>query len=316
MPIASGLESQLGFSPETVIGTRVAPATFLEFVDESIVYNRSRIVSNGLKAGRRTQGRWKPGVGWVEGGFSLELAPQSIGKLLKWAMGAVSTSGAGPYTHTFTPGTLDDESLTIQVNRPDESGANRPFDYTGCQCTGWTIDARVGEMVTAKFDLYGMAEDTSQSLAAASYPATWSPFTFVSASLTLAGSAYEIDDITVTAQNGLATGRHRIRATTPERPVQSREADFRSYGGTINSDMFGLTAYQRFVNGTEAALSLVFNDGANAQLTIAGNVRFDGDTPNVSGPQMLKQALPFVFTSLTSDAAAITLTLINSDATP
>lgn len=316
MPIASGLEAQLGFSPETTIGTRVVPATFLEFVDESLAYRRNRIISQGLKAGRRTQGRWKQGTGWVDGGFNIELAPQSTGKLFRWAMGAVATSGAGPYTHVFTPGTLDDESLTIQVNRPDESGTNRPFDYVGCQCTDWSISARVNEFVMANFSVYGMAEDTSQSLAAASYPATWSPFTYVSGSLQIAASAYEIDDITINGSNGLQTGRHRIRATTPERPVQSREAEFRSYGGTINSDMFSLAAYQRFVNGTEAALSLAFNDGANAQLTIAGNVRFDGETPNVRGPQMVKQALPFVFTSLTSDAAAMTITLINSDATP
>lgn len=316
MPIASGLESQFGFSPETTAGTRVVPATFLEFVSESLKFQRERIVSKGLKAGRRTQGRWKPGVQYVDGGFVLELAPQSTGKLFRWMFGAVATSGAGPYTHVFTPGTLDDEFLTIQVNRPDESGTNRPFDYLGCQCTDWTLNCQVNQFATLSASVYGMHEDRAQTLAAASYPATWSPFTFVSGSLQLAGSGYEIDDITITGKNGLQTGRHRIRATTPERPVQSRESAFRTYGGSLNSDFFGLTAYERFVNGTEAALSLVFNDGANAQLTIAGNVRFDGETPNVSGAEMVKQALPFVFTSLTSDAATITATLINSDATP
>ena len=316
MPIASGLEAQVGFSPEVTIGTRVVPATFLEFTGETLKYRRGRIISNGLKAGRRTQGRWKQGVQWVDGDISFELAPQSVGKLFRWMFGGVATSGAGPYTHTFTPGALDDKALTIQFNRPDESGTNRVMEYTGCQCTSWEIGARVNEFVTLKTALYGMHEDTSQSLAAASYPATWSPFTFISGSLSIGGTGYECDEITITGDNGLQTGRHRIRATTPERPVQSRESGYRQYGGMINGDLFSLVAYQRFVQGTEAALSLVFNDGANAQLTIAGNVRFDGETPDVTGPTMIKQALPFVFTSLTSDAATITATLINADTTP
>jgi hypothetical protein len=70
------------------------------------------------------------------------------------------------------------------------------------------------------------------------------------------------------------------------------------------------------VNGAEAALSLAFDAGTGAKLTIAGNVRFDGSTPNVSGPELLEQALPFKFVSVTSDAAAFTVTLENADATP
>lgn len=316
MGIASGLDSQLGFSPESTVGTRVVPATFLEYIDEGIQYKRDRIVSKGRKTGRRTQGRWKPGIAWAEGPVQVELAPQSIGKLFKWMFGAVSTSGANPYTHVFTPGTLDDEALTIQFSKPTEDGTSTVWEYTGCQCMDWSIGCKVNKYAILNVNVYAMNEDTSQSLASASYPATWSPFTFVSGSLSIASSAYEIDDIMITGNNGLKTGRHRIRATTPHLPVQSREASYRQYGGTINSDFFSTTAYNRFVNGTEAALSLVFNDGASAQLTIAGNVRFDGDTPNVKGDEMIPLTLPFVFTSLTSDAATITATLINADSTP
>jgi hypothetical protein len=316
MAMATGLDSQFGFTPETTVGTRIAPATFLPLVSENIKYNRERLVSKGMRAGRRTQGLWRPGRGWVDGGFTIELAPQSTGKLFRWCTGAVSTSGAGPYTHVFTNGTLDDRALTIQVGKPDRDGTVRPFDYIGCMCTGYQIGLKVGEYAMFNPSVYGMQEDLSQSLASAAYPTTYTPFTYISGALSIAGAEYEIDDAMITAALNLATGRHKITGTSPDRPKASKESGFRQIGGTLNGDYISNVAYQRFVNGTEAALSLVMTDGAAASLTIAGNVRFDGDTPNVAGPMMLKQALPFVFTSLTSDAAAFTMTLVNSDATP
>lgn len=313
---SSGIDSQFGFSPETTHGTRVVPATFNEFVSEGIKNRVNRIISKGLKAGRRFQGRWRPGKSWVEGPVTIELAPQSTGKLFKWMFGAVSTSGSSPYAHTFTPGTLDDESLTIQFAKPDEGGTIRVFEYTGCQCTEWQLSLKIDEFAMLSFTVYGQKEDTSQTLASASYPSGWNPFTFLSGSMTIAGTEYLIDEITLTGNNGLQTGRHAIQGTNPARPRVSRESAKRTVGGQIAGDFFDLTAYNRFVAGTEAALVLTLSDGASASLVITGNARFDGETPNVTGAAMLKQPLPFVFTSLTSDAATITAVLTNTDSTP
>ena len=44
----------------------------------------------------------------------MEFGNTDIAVLCKHLFGAVSTSGAGPYTHTFTPGSLNDDSLTMQ----------------------------------------------------------------------------------------------------------------------------------------------------------------------------------------------------------
>jgi hypothetical protein len=69
------------------------------------------------------------------------------------------------------------------------------------------------------------------------------------------------------------------------------------------------------VAGTEASLVVALNAGANAQMTFTLNIVFTGETPQVTGPEMIKQPLPFEVTSATSDAAAATLVLINDDAT-
>lgn len=314
MPTSSGFDSQIGYAVETTPGTYVAPTKALEHVSETLKLVKNRIESKGIKAGRRgSSGRWASGTQWVEGGVAHELSVASVGPIFRNLMGAVATTGVGPFTHTFTYGALSESAMTIQVGRPDQAGTVQPFSYLGCQITKAKIMSKVGENSMIEFDVYGQHEDTSQSLVAASYPAAWAPFNFSHATLSLAGSPYEFDDITLEFDSGLKTGRHTHRATNPTRPRPSKEAAFRTAGGTINSEFIDLVAYNRFVNGTEAALSMVWNAGASAQLTVAGNVRFDGTTPNVSGPDLLALGLPFKFLSTTSDAAMLTITLISSD---
>jgi hypothetical protein len=311
----AGFKSQLGFKEESTYGTRVVPDRFLEFVSEGIKLTRQRIDSRGIRAGRRTLHRWNAGIQEAAGPFEIELAAQGTGLLLKHLFGAVSTAGTNPYTHTFTPGILNGKSLTVQFNKPDIS-TDRPFDYTGVKCTSWELGLKVGELAMLTVETYGTHEQTDQSLASVSYPGTYTPFVFTHGSLTIAAAEYEIEAITLTGDNALKTGRHFMRASNPERPKEPLENGQRDYGGTIDSEFRDLTAYNRFVNGTEAALVLTLNAGASAQLTITTNVRFDGETPGVADMGLLDQPLPFKCLHATADASAITAALVNADATP
>lgn len=317
MPVASGLVAQFGVSEETTPGTRVAASKFFEFTQESLKYHRNRIESKGLRAGRVVgPTRWAAGIGWVDGDVTFECAPQGFGTLLKHMIGPDVTTGAGPYVHTFASGgILDNLTYTVQVGRPDTSGTIRPFEYTGCSITDWALDAEVDAYLMMTCSFYGMTESTGQTLATASYPATITPFTYLMGSITVAGSAFDVKKFSIAGDNALVTGRHQIRATTPEQPKVALQGDRRQYTGTLTADFTDLTAYTRFTAGTEAAVVLTFNAGAGLTLVITGNVRFDGDTPSVGGPDLLEQALPFKFLSSTSDAAAFTAVLTNSDAT-
>jgi hypothetical protein len=317
MSLKSGLAAQIGFAAEatTTPGTRATPTRFLEFVSEDLSLNVQRIESMGLRAGRRTTHRWVPGTREVSGGFSVEMAAQGTGLLLSHAFGTVATTGANPYVHTFTPGPLDTKTLTVQVGRPDHGGTVRAFDYLGCSITEWELSAEVNQFLAGRFSVYGMDCATSHSLASASYPSGYSPFVFTQGTLSIASAAVCVRQVQVRGSNGLATGRHRICADG-NKPKVALEAGFREYTGSVALDFDTLDPYNLFVNGTEAALSLSFDAGTSAKLVITGNVRFDGDTPHVSGPDLLEQPLSFKYVSSTSDAAAITATLTNADATP
>lgn len=311
------LDSQVGYATEGTLGTYQAPTRTLEHVKESLKLNIERLESAGMKAGRRGgSGRWVAGRQWVDGTLSHELSAANIGALLKNHFGAVNTTGANPYAHAFSYGVSSETGLTIQAGRTDLGGTVRPFSYLGCHITKLKISSEIGKIATIDMDVYGQHETTSETLAAAAYPSAWSPFSFVHGVLTIASSEYEFDKISFESDNGLITGRHTHRTTNPARPRVSKEGGVRSAGGTIESDFIDLTAYNRFVNGTEAALSLTFTNGSSAILAISGNVRFDGTTPNLNGPGVTKLSLPYKFLSTTSDAAMLAVTLTNVDSTP
>lgn len=316
MTTSAGFDSQVGYALEGTSGTYQAPTRAIEHVKSTLALEVDRIISKGIKAGRRHQGRWFPGAQRVKGGVTHEMSAANMGLLFRPLMGAVSTTGTDPYTHVFTPGPkAETETLTIQVGKPDEAGTVQPMSYVGCHILGATITSKTGEASMIDLDIYGQHLDTTQSLVAAVYSADWAPFTFLHGALEIASSEYQMDAISLKMDNKLKTDRHVHRATNPARPRISKESGFREWGGDMDGDFFDLTMLNRFRNGTEAALSMVWSNGTDS-ITVAGNIRFDNNDPSIDGPDMVKQKVPFVFVSTTSDAAALTVTLVNGDSAP
>lgn len=313
---AAGIDGQLGIVDEVTYGTYVAPTRFYEFTSESVQFEIERIESQGIRAGRRIKHRWAPGVQRVTGGFELELPATSSGLLLSHAWGAAVTTGAGPYTHTYDgTNTLDGTSFTMQIGRPDIAGTVQPFSYLGCKITEWELAAAVNEYLMFKPTVYAAAEDTGETLATASYATGLDPFVFTEGSLTIAAAEICIRDFTLTGNNNLAVDRHFICANgeVPKEPLENGELEIT---GSFSADFENLTQYNRFVNGAEAAMVLTFTQGADT-LVITMNVRFDGDTPNVSGKELLELPVEFTVTGTVdgTDAAAFTAVLTNGDAT-
>ncbi len=313
---AAGFDSQVGYALESPSGTYTAPTTALEHVKSTMKLEMDRIMSKGIKAGRRHQGRWFAGPQRVRGTVSHELSPINTGKILRALMGAVNTSGAGPYVHVYTPGVFTQtQTLTVQVGTPSVDGTVNSFSFIGNHLVGATFSSKVGEAVMADFEFYGQHLDVGQSLTAASYSATYAPFTFLHGVMTIAGAEYEFDDITLSYKNNLRIDRHVHRTTTPARPKTSLESGWREWTATINSDFHSMTALNRAIAGTEAAFVLTFTQGANI-LVFSGNVRSDVDSPTVEAVETLKQGLPLVFLSTTTDAAAMTITQTTTESAP
>lgn len=308
--MSGGAEGQIGWKTEVTPGTAVVVDTFQPFVSENIKHNIAYLDTQ-TKSARRTLRLTKQGSKGVNGGITMELPNTDIATFLKHAFGKVATTGLAPtFTHTYTPGSLDGLAATIQVGRPDASGVIQPFTYAGCKIGSWSISADVDAIAQLQATIVGMTETTATALAVAAYDTAWEPFVFTEASLTIAGSPIAtVRSGSLECDNAV---QPRIRWGSPT-SLEPTQNGLSAFTGTVTADFNGLTQYNLFVNGTESAMVWTFNNGTDS-LEITMNVIFTGETPEVADFDLLAQNLPFRCFSQTSDAAAITGKLINSEA--
>lgn len=165
MAAGSGIAAQIGFGVESGSGVEAVPTVFVPLVEESLSLDIARMESEGIIPGQRGLRDWQsvPGAHKVGGDTKFELTNRGLGVLWQACLGAVSTNGAGPYTHVFTPGDLP--SLTAQVGRPDTSGTVRPFSYRGLKVSKWELAAKVGEIATFGITFAGRAESLPRTVA-------------------------------------------------------------------------------------------------------------------------------------------------------
>jgi hypothetical protein len=184
------MDAQIGYALETTVGTPATVTAFLPLLSETLGQKKTRLESSGIIAGRRvvTSDQWNGGNVTVSGSIQHELYNRGLGKLFTVMFGAVATTGSGPYTHTFTPGDLTGDALTIQVGRPATNGTVYPFTYAGMKVTSWELACSAGEIATIGLDVTGTREFAYRTV-------TDGVTTSGSATITSATAAFSTDDI-------------------------------------------------------------------------------------------------------------------------
>lgn len=315
MAVERGSESQLGVVDEVTYGTFVTPTKFFEFRTEGIERDQTVIRSEAMRAGRFNTARtgayqiWNRGAG---GDIVMEWSNKGFGFWLKHMLGTVGTTGpvdTSAYTHTGTVGSLTGDMFSAEFGR----GSSR-FRYEGGKIMSWNLATEVGGLLLLTLTCDFENEDvTDGALTSASYPSALRPFSFIQGSLTVGGTATHVRNVSITGNNNLANERYFIRASGLKKEPNDQG---RQYTGTATADFEDKTAYNRFVNGTEAALVLLFEgdtiSGASKySLTVSATVLFTGTTPTVGGPEIISQPLPFEALDDT-----ISLAYKTTDATP
>lgn len=287
----SGIAAQLGFKLESTVGTAVTVDTFLPLVSESIKRTEAFSEMQGIRANRRLMqsSDWNSGAVTTGGDLQLELYTTSIRPLLTAMMG---TETGGTLTYTYYPEDLYGDSLTVQVGRPDLAGTVQPFTYPGMKVASWEIACARGEIATMGLTLQGCIADeigTATALASASYASGLRPFKFTGANIVVAGGTLAtVQQFTLSGDNAL----QERRVLGSQYALEPIESGLRSYTGAINAQFESLTAYHRYINHTEATLVANMAYGTSV-VKVTANVRFDGETPNVSGRGIVEQNLPF-----------------------
>lgn len=325
----STLLTQVGMKTETTYNTGVVVDHFYEFNSEGVKLAMNRVVSNGLRSGRRVVGSLQHQsikIG-ADGPFMIDVPTKGFGAWLVHMLGTVATTGPvdSNYTHTGTVGSLLGDSFTWQVNRPfNPSGTAQAFTYTGGKIASWEMGCDVNGLLafTGTFDFAD--ESTVTALATVSYPAGANVFTWAQGAITIAGAAAEISTFKVGANNALKTDRYYQRnSAVKKEPVEN---GLRTMTWSIGMDFTDLTQYNRFrdainTNNEAAIVATYQGPVAHAGATLPSVVvtipaaRFDVADVNIGGPDALTIALSGVATDNAS-ASPVTIAYTTNDTTP
>lgn len=319
-PVKLGWRSALAFGEESAYGDPASPTRSYEFRSEGLALQQERIESEAIR-NSEFQPRWGAGTRGVEGDVTFELANKGFGLLLKHALGGVETDElvvGEAWRHTFTPADLAPLSLTAQVLRDDVA-----FDYSGLKVGSLAIECSVGDIATLTTSLVGRDEATGGTPHTPAFPDGLDLLTFVHGAVLLGDDGAEdeipVSTVSATLENGLETDRRRLGSGLRRNPQRTA---YRDLTGSFEADFTDLGLYQRFVSGEEGRLVIRFQGGEigatgeHYGLEIVTNVRFDGETPTVDGPDEIRQTMEFK--AFPSDAVpdAVEVAYTTDDETP
>lgn len=319
------INHQFGIGEEASWATAVTPTRFLEFTSESLERRQNIASSNGIKSGRRYGGQGRRITRNDAGGtVNFEIANAGFGLLFKHLLGTVATStlvtGAA-YSHVFTPASLTGTSLTLQKGVQEPDGTVQAFTYPGSKVLSADFSIDQDGLLLGAFEFDSYKEDTATSLATASY-ATPTIFTYQEGALkidsTTKANVRSVGSLKV--MNNLLTQRYFLG--TSGLKSEQTNVPFDAITGNLDVEFQNTTDfYDLFAADTSAQLDLVFTGdlittGQNYTLTFTiADVRFEGETPKVGGPELVYQSVPFVGLD-PSSGDAVTITYHTSDATP
>lgn len=303
----SGIWAQIGYGVESTVGTYATPTRFLEMVSESMQLQVDRVESRAIRSATRTlrSNRWVTGRRSISGSVVHEVADRGFGLPLAAAFGggtwAIATPSGGTATRdvTITQGTNYGRGMTVQVGRPDTSGTVNAFSYLGCKVNSAELSSSVDGILSLSMSMVGIDETTGQSLASVSYPSTQSLLSWVGGTFNFGGAALDVKDFSLSVSHGL-TDRFFMRGSGPGTLTKEHiEAAMAEVSGSFTVEFDSLTQYNRYVNGTTGSLAGTWQGGTTESGTYYSLivalpvVRFDGETPNVGGPDILTLNVPF-----------------------
>lgn len=301
----TGLATQVTHGDETTYGTVATDITrAFEIRSEGIEDAIERLESESLRAGKRLQSYWKPNRKGAAGDVEYELLNKGFGVRFKHALGNIVTTKPEGATnarlHTATLGNINGKSFTTQVGRPAVDGTVHPFTYLGGKIGSWELAVEIDALAlwTETLDFQDgrtlSSSPAGPALATPVYVASAEPLDFIGCKITVGGVDIDVTGFTLSGDSHLKTDRYFLRRSSLKKePLEDTEP--REITAELNGEFEGLTAYNRFVNGTEATLVASLRgpliEGAfysGLDITLA-RLRWDGGTPTAGGPDILEQ---------------------------
>ena len=324
MAIGAGIGASLGIKTEATFNTAITVDRFYEFNSESTKYVKNTVVGQGLRAGGlvpRSQRRVVTTFA-ASGDFEIDLPSKGLGLLLAHSMGSFPTPSttAGVSTYVFTLGDPYTKSFTTEVGVPEYDGQMTSKKLTGCKIASFDLSVGAGDIAKGKFtiDAAGLTQ-TEASVATPSFSAATNLFHFAQGAITdnVSTTYANIKDFDISVDNALKTDRYNLGSVgAKQEPIIN---GFRNITGKITAEFTDTVLLAKFLADTTAGLKLTFTGAAigsgsefeTLEIKLPA-VKFDGDTPAVSGPGVID--VTFNFTAYDDGTnAPLTITYKTTD---
>ena len=326
MAIGAGIGASLGIKTEATFNTAITVDHFYEFNSESTKYVKNTVVGQGLRAGGlvpRSQRRVVTTFA-ASGDFEIDLPSKGLGLLLAHSMGSFPTPSttAGMSTYVFTLGDPYTKSFTTEVGVPEYDGQMTSKKLTGCKIASFDLSVGAGDIAKGKFslDAAGLTQ-TEASVATPSFSAATNLFHFAQGAITdnVSTTYANIKDFYINVDNALKTDRYNLGSVGAKQ--EQIINGFRNITGKITAEFIDTVLLAKFLADTTAGLKLTFTGAAigsgsefeTLEIKLPA-VKFDGDTPAVSGPGVID--VTFNFTAYDDGTnAPLTITYKTTDST-
>lgn len=284
-------ETTYGADPGTPAGKKVYFKTF------GVKSSQNRLDSATLNA-ERSRGRPIAGNIDVAGSLTSEIGAEWIGSMLRHTLGAVATTGAGPFVHTLTLGDLPVGMVLEKDHGANISGAGRYEKFNGCRVKGAKFTFPQEGFPEVSWEIKGAKSAlASAPLDAALDDAGHTSFSAFDAAIMEGGSAIAIVTAAeMSIDNGLDENGHVIGSAG----VRAQLAEgFATISGSITALFDSATLLNKAINGTESSLKITLSRGTG--LGSAGNesieflveqLVYERTSPAIEGPAGLLITLP------------------------
>lgn len=310
--MATGIQGKIGFGAQTDWAVATASTIFFN-ATESLEEERGRLREE-FQFGSRSkpaadQGRLRI-TGGVEG---IHVRPNYVGHMLRAAIGNPVTSGAGPYTHVFTPTAAKFSPLlalppyTATIHKGDDV-----YVHTGGQMNSFTLEQPNDEALSLDTDWIFRDVTPGGPVETLALEAG-SRFLFDHLSITRDGTPFPyVEDFSFSLENALET---------EEVFDQSRIISAVDFGeqSTINVEMTitfrDSTVYNDFRNNTAVAWVFTWQNGPNALVIDLPRLNIESFSAPIEGPGRLTIAVTGVAEFSVASGYDCRISLTNNTAT-
>lgn len=317
-----GLKSFLQFGVEAVYGTPVAAAAKMEIISANADPNIGRISDRSLYNAASRRGFYQGGLfhegeilvrGTYGGG-----AAGGLGRLIKAAQGAVATTGAGPFTHTYKEATSP-PSLTLELGEGDVP-TTKVKRVIGSVLTGMTVRATAGQgddgMAEFVFPYAAKTITTNFTPTPALNFTANSPILFHQSNTTTDDGSGDtqvnqrVRSFEMVLTNPYALDRFYLGSLTPDVPLRS---DFLSARWRFQSEFADINAITRATAFTTTSPKVKFVSGPDSFELRSNSAKIVEYGNPIEGYGVLTMNIVHEAFQDTGDASALVAILVNAN---